>query len=85
MCFMFTKNICQTFTSKGRPIPLLLLKVMSIAAWQVKLYLTWLFLQKLIQMRSFFFEFLMADSCDFPYSSTTLIKCFEKLSAASCI
>lgn len=22
----------------------------------------------------FFFEFLMADSCDFPYSSTTLIK-----------
>ncbi|MDI4740405.1 hypothetical protein MJN54_35925, partial [Salmonella enterica subsp. enterica serovar Kentucky] len=29
----------------------------------------------------FFFEFLMADSCDFPYSSTTLIKCFEKLSA----
>ncbi len=54
MCFMFTKNICQTFTSKGRPIPLLLLKVMSIAAWQVKLYLTWLFLQKLIQMRSFF-------------------------------
>ncbi|ELX52699.1 hypothetical protein SEEM316_05638, partial [Salmonella enterica subsp. enterica serovar Montevideo str. 316111868] len=43
--------------------PLLLLKVMSIAAWQVKLYLTWLFLQKLIQMRFFFFfEFLMADS-----------------------
>lgn len=39
---------------KARPIPLLLLKVMSIAAWQVKLYLTWLFLQKLIQMRSFF-------------------------------
>lgn len=33
----------------------------------------------------FFFEFLMADSCDFPYSSTTLIKCFEKLFAASCI
>ncbi len=21
MCFMFTKNICQTFTSKGGPIP----------------------------------------------------------------
>lgn len=32
----------------------LLLKVMSVAAWQEKLYLTWLFLQKLIRMRSFF-------------------------------
>ncbi|ESC81630.1 hypothetical protein SEEN2570_05746 [Salmonella enterica subsp. enterica serovar Newport str. VA_R100512570] len=65
---------------------MLLLKVMSVAAWQEKLYLTWLFLQKINPDETFFFfEFLMADSCDFPYSSTTLIKCFEKLFAASCI